>query len=83
MGQKGWDPGSGTTVLKSAVDVRHQRRLWLVHSDKGLKRARYMDKCHMSFKGRTRTKVLHAWIRNLKDMPLDQSTMVFHGITLA
>ena len=55
----------------------------MVHSDKGLKRARYMDKCHMSFKGRTRTKVLHAWIRNLKDILLDQSTTVFHSITLA
>ena len=26
MGQKGWDPGSGTTVLKSAVDVKAPRK---------------------------------------------------------
>ena len=26
MGQKGWDPGSGTTVLKSAVDVKAPKK---------------------------------------------------------
>ena len=26
FGQKGWDPGSGTTVLKSAVDVKAPKK---------------------------------------------------------
>ena len=41
MGQKGWDPGSERTVLKSAVDVKAPKKdVWSVHSDKGFKRAR-------------------------------------------
>ena len=26
VGQKGWDPGSGTTILKGAVDVKAQKK---------------------------------------------------------
>ena len=43
MGQKGWDPGSETTVLKSAVDVKAPKKGVVGTFHKGFKRARYMD----------------------------------------
>ena len=83
MGQKGWDPGSETTVLKSAVDVKAPKKGVVGTFGQRIQKNKVHGLVSHVIQGPQKDQKVAAWIRNLKDMLLEQSTSVFHGITLA